>query len=279
MVDLHMHTSSSDGQLTVEKLRKRIEKLNLTKYSITDHNHALAYELFDYKSDKRLICGTEITTSYRGVIVEVLMYNIEPKIINEWYYQNYSEEKLLEIETLLFNDLYNILTSLGYDFGSNYELQKIEKGYAKKQLYYDLISRYPDFEYKTYKKFFRQGLSNPQSPYFIDEGRTYPSLKEVKELGRKTNGITILAHPYEYGLPIKELEQLVLDFELDGMEAFHPSASQRESIQILDFCEKNKLKSSMGSDFHKDERLVPLGVHVHKEIWNYSCLDWINVKE
>lgn len=279
MIDLHMHTVCSDGKLTYQQIKARIDEMGIQKYAITDHNHALAYDLFDYKSDEKLICGTEITTSYKGVIIEVLLYNIEPKIINDWFYETYSQDKLIEIETLLFNDLYNIFIDLGYEFESNYKLRKIEKGYAKKQLYYDIVDRYPEFEYKTYKEFFRSALSNPKSPYYIDEGRTYPSLKEVKSLAKKAQGIAILAHPYEYGIAIEDLETLVIDYQLDGMEAFHPSASTRQAIQILDFCEKNKLKSSMGSDFHKDERLVPLGVHVHKDIWKYTCLDWIHKKE
>lgn len=279
MIDLHMHTTESDGELTVAEIRQRIDTLQIERYAITDHNHALAYEKFDYKKDKKLIPGTEITSSYQGVIVEVLLYHIDPSVINTWYKNYYTKEKLIEIETLLFNDLKRIMIKEGYHFDENYQLEKIEKGFAKKQIYYDIIETNPNFSYKTYKQFFREALSNPKSNFFLDEARTYPTLEEVMTLSKNAGGIAILAHPYEYGLPIKQLEKLVIDYKLDGMEAFHPSASTRQSLAILNFCDENGLKSSMGSDFHKDERKVPLGVHIHDDVWNYKALRWINPKE
>lgn len=49
------------------------------------------------------------------------------------------------------------------------------------------------------KEFFRKGLSNPESEWFLDEGRTYPKLNDVINLIHKADSIAFLAHPYEYG--------------------------------------------------------------------------------
>ena len=46
------------------------------------------------------------------------------------------------------------------------------------------------------------------------------------------------------------------------MESFHPSAAVVDSLDILDFCEENNLKSTMGSDYHKTTRRVSIGVYV-----------------
>lgn len=274
MIDLHMHTTLSDGELEVEELLAKLKKAEIEVFSITDHNHALAYNYFDVK-DYNVITGSEIATSFQGVIIEILLYNIDPKVVNDWYHEFYSKTNLRKIEELLFNDIIGLAKKNNYKVSNNLKLDKIEKGYAKKKVYQDLVFNNSNFPFKTYKEFFRKGLSNPKSEFFVDEGRTYPTIKEVVDLAKKAGGIAILAHPYEYGLAIDDLKQLVLDYNLDGIESFHPSASVVNSLGILDFCEANNLKSSMGSDYHKTSRRVPLGVHLFKPILDYKAYEWI----
>lgn len=274
MIDLHMHTTLSDGELSVEELLAKLKKDNIEVFSITDHNHALAYNHFKAEN-YNVITGTEIATSFKGVIIEILLYNVNPHIINEWFNDFYSDNNLKRIEELLFNDVIKLAKKNNYKVSKDLKLEKIEKGYAKKKVYTDLVLNNPDFPFKTYKMFFRKGLSNPESDFFVDEGRTYPSIKEVVDLAERAGGISILAHPYEYGLNIDELKQLVLDYDLDGMESFHPSAAVINSLKILDFCEANNLKSSMGSDYHKTSRRVPLGVHIFRPLLEYKAFNWI----
>lgn len=274
MIDLHMHTTLSDEELKVEQLLEKLEQANVEVFSITDHNHALAYKHFNVE-DYNVITGSEVATSFKGVIIEILLYNIDPDIINEWYYDFYSDSNLEKIEELLFSDIIELGKNNDYKVSDDLKLEKIEKGYAKKKVYHDLVSNNPGFPFETYKHFFRKGLSNPESNFFIDEGRTYPSIKEVVDLAKKAGGIAILAHPYEYGVNIDDLKQLVLDYNLDGMESFHPSATVVNSLEILDFCEANNLKSSMGSDYHKTSRRVPIGVHVFRPLLEYKAYNWI----
>ena len=89
MVDLHMHTKNSDGSDTVRNLLKLCEEKELEIISITDHDTCKSYEdikKFDYKNiySGKIIAGCEITTSYKGRIVEILGYGVNPEIINEY---------------------------------------------------------------------------------------------------------------------------------------------------------------------------------------------------
>lgn len=275
MIDLHMHTNLSDGFLSVYELLNILKNKNITHFAITDHNHALAYEQIDDVDFAKCFVGAEIATSMNGHIVEVLLYKGDATVINDWYRKYYSFKNLSYIENTLFEDLKNISLEQNYKLPLGMKLEKIEKGYAKKQLFNALKENNPDFPYDRYKTFFRHELSNPDSLFFLDEARTYPSIRDVIDLAEQSGSYTILAHPFEYGLDIREIQDWVLKVGLDGIESFHPSSSNYNSIGILNFCEQHNLISSMGSDYHRDSRMVPLGVHVHPQVLKSPCFNWI----
>ncbi len=59
MIDLHMHTTYSDGSKTVEEILKMCEEKGLKYISITDHNTCKAYNDEAYKSNN-VFSGTII---------------------------------------------------------------------------------------------------------------------------------------------------------------------------------------------------------------------------
>lgn len=278
MFDLHMHTSLSDGHVSVDDLLADITKNNLEKYAITDHNHCLAYNAFTPEEHPNLIIGTEITTSYQGYIVEVLGYHVNPAIINAWYEDFYQENNMRKNELHLFNKLKKIARKNGYVLSDDVHMPEIVKGISKKTIYTDLVEQNTDFPFPTYKAFFRQGLSIPTHDFFLNEAETYPELQDVIQIIHQAGGIAILAHPHEYGLEVKEREALYAHFKQlggNGIEAFHPSASYRDALEILNYCGKNGMVSSGGSDFHRYDREVPIGVHLSAETVENPAFMWI----
>lgn len=278
MFDLHSHTTLSDGELSPEQLIEKFEKNSVELFSITDHNHSLVYENENYfkNLDIKYIKGTEIATSYNGVIIEILGYKVNHNVINEWYNDFFSKDNLISREVQLFEELKIISNSNGYSIDENLSMNNIVKGESKKTIYYYIAENLEKFEYKTYKEFFRKGLSNPTSKWFIDEGRFYPSIEEVINLIHKSGGIAILAHPYEYGFD--DLEKLFIYLKgknIDGIECFHPSCSMVNSIKLAQYCTENNLLGSGGSDFHRESRFIEVGARVHKDLFNFKCFDWI----
>lgn len=275
MFDLHMHTTLSDGELTVDQLLQRLREHDIKVFAITDHNHALAYDYIDDPKMK-MIKGTEITTSFEGTIIEILGYRIEPKVINDWYAQFYSDENMIANEIKLFEELKALAIKLGYDVPADLAMKEIVKGESKKTVFYYLDEVLDDFEFKTYKAFFRKGLSNPSSDWFIDEGRYYPSIEEVINLIHEAGGVAILAHPYEYGFAsFDHLFEYLKERNIDGIECFHPSAAMKDSVALAKYCSEHNLLGSGGSDFHRDSRYIPHGVNAHKDILAMKCFDWI----
>ncbi len=257
--DLHSHTSYSDGVCSVEEVLTLAQQAQLTIFSITDHNHCFAYEHLPVPSPFKgiLLSGTEIATSYKGRIIELLGYGVDPKAINIWYRSEFNIERLTRKEHELFARLVSICQTHGYRLSEKLTLPEIRKGISKKVIYQDLIL-YEENKSKSeelltsYKKFLRFGLSNPDSIFFLNEASTYPSLPFVIKLIHDAGGLVFLAHPYEYGVDDITLfiEELILDYPLDGIETYYPSFTA-DQIEILEYlAKKHQLYVSGGSDFH-----------------------------
>ena len=276
MFDFHLHTTKSDGVLSVEEMLDTLHLSSIQPFSLTDHNHALAYACFDYHNYP-CIPGTEIATSYKGEIIELLGFGIDPIVINAWYRKFYSNDNLERIEKILFKRIQECAEKQKYFFDESLPLECFEKGSSKKIMYQELFRNNLEFAkiYPSYKSFFRKGLSNPDSPFFINEADTYLSFDETIDLIHRAGGKAFLAHIFEYDSFRKNGYIEEVKDRLDGIECFHPSIPMRESIKLFKYCEENHLYVSGGSDFHKPERHIPFGVHLDRSLLLSSSFHWI----
>lgn len=286
MIDLHIHTNLSDGICSIEEVMEMAGKCGLDYISVTDHNHALAFEnenlskLGTFKG--HIIPGCEIATSYEGFIIEILGYGINPSVINSWYREFYSDDNIKRNETFLFNKLKELCKKEKLRLEDGLSLGQIKKGCSKKVIYQSLIKfkeNMDALELDSYHHFFRSMLSNPQHPLFLNEAETYPQLKEVVDLIHSAGGLAFLAHPFEYGFDdtLDTLDKIVRLVSLDGVECFHPSANIEEGNDLADFCRSHALYMSGGSDFHNFKRATRIGFSSDNQpICNELILPWVN---
>ena len=76
-VDLHIHTSYSDGAFSPEKIVDTAIDAGLEAIAITDHDNVLSHQIaLDYAKDKslKILPGVEINTIYKGYEVHILGY-------------------------------------------------------------------------------------------------------------------------------------------------------------------------------------------------------------
>ena len=78
LLNLHIHTTCSDGSLTPDEVIEFVRKNGYKYFSITDHNTFEAYSKIDYKNIEGLITGIEFDCWYRGVFMHLLCYGINP---------------------------------------------------------------------------------------------------------------------------------------------------------------------------------------------------------
>ena len=287
MIDLHMHSIYSDGSKTVEEILKMCEEKKLEYISITDHNTAKQYEDEALKNNNifsgKVIKGVELNAVFQDKNIEILGYNIEPDIINKWCQKYYSEEKLEEQQEICYKRLLDICDKQGLIYDESKIIKPRVTGYVEISVYNELMRHKENYDIlgeftESLGVFFRKGLANPKSVYFVNRIEFRPKYKEVVDIIHKSGGKAFLAHPFEYKFEntIGFINDLRKDLELDGIECFHPSASIENRKLLVNYAKNNKLYISGGSDYHGDSKPdIEIGIgrgnlNISKEI-----LEWL----
>ena len=276
MIDLHIHTKQSIGEYNVQEILALVKEKDLDIFSITDNDNCLAYNNFDMAKYPNLISGVIFTTSIDGLLINIIGYEVNPSIINSFYYEKYSKANIENREYQFFDKLVKIMNDNNIKLSDNIQLSLVEKGISKKLVYYDAEKNNPDFPFLDYNDFYRNGLSNPFSPFFLNEASMHLSYKEIFDVIKKAGGLVFLAHPYEYNVKVEPLIDRLIIEGIDGIEVFHPSAAMRQSLKLINICKENNLRASGGSDFRKSRYLIPIGISVHSKLFKAKCFDWLN---
>ena len=263
MIDLHTHTLYSDGSDTVEQLLSAAARLGLTHLSITDHNTVGAYrdpamERLPELYPGRLIPGVEITCMFEGEIVEVLGYGFSLDAMESQLTQIVLpfREKQLQEQALIaaaFHRAGVIYDPEAIVFDPDHESSRkaFLRQLVKEPRNLRLLTN-PASAGKS-SLFTRQEIYNPDSPLYVDESSLYPTVAQAALAIHSCGGIALLAHLYEYA-HADDFRSRLLDIvkgnELDGVECAHSSFTAAQTADLEEWCIRNDLLSSGGSDYH-----------------------------
>ena len=291
MIDLHIHSNYSDGSDSYIEILKKAGKLNLECISITDHDNCRVYEQIEKDNIKKyysgkLICGVELQAYILGYSIELLGYGVDYKIINNEVQKLYKPFETINDEELkrlykkcidigmIFNDevLLNYKNS-GYYYATEYLHDKMKENLYNKQFVLDEES------WEKENIFYKKHTSNKNSKFYIDESDLIPSVKEVINLIKKAGGLVFIPHIFQYEENAELiLNELVNNYEIDGIECFYSSFSKEQTEYLLDFCNRNKKFISGGTDYHGSNRKgIDLGTGLSNMNIDYDIIkDWIN---
>lgn len=270
IIDLHIHTTCSDGELTPREVIDMAVKNKVSVISITDHDTIGAYEeeLFDYAKDNniKIIPGVEISTKNDKCGIHVLGYNID---LNNEEFKN----KLEKLRNSRHEYLYQVadkIQELGYNIDIM-ELDKIE-AVTKAHIALNVISNdknkdilMKQFGHIPNKGEFIETIMNEGCPAYVKKNTITP--REAVELIENASGIAVLAHPvaykYEDDLTDEDIINLVRDMRVGMIEANYVYVDKNnkkinECDYWRDFAYRNSLKTTIGSDFHKDDGIRPI---------------------
>ena len=256
-IDLHMHTTVSDGTDTPEKIIDAVRAAGISCFAVTDHD------------------------SFKSA-------TIIPKLIGE------DLNFIPGIEFSCKDELgkYHIL---GYGFDTNGEAirQVVEKGHGFRMK--KVVDRldflkttfgisFPDEEIKDLL-----ALDNPGKPHIgnlmVKYGFAATKEEAINEYINKVHfkneyvrpeeaisgilasgGIPVLAHPFYgsggeliLGEEMDERLRRLIGFGLQGIEAFYSGFTAKLRESALKFAEKYDLYVTAGSDYHGTNKLVELG--------------------
>lgn len=261
MIDLHIHTTYSDGSDSLLEALKKANDFNLEVISITDHNTCDAYlelnklNIKDYYKGK-IILGVEITTSYKGETIEVLGYNFNLKGMLEFLRLNTLAEEEKNLKE--FELIKNRFNEIGVKFDINNVSFDPEK-WSSRIAFCNEIKKHKENEKYFYDKnslinkmgFTRNEIYNPKSPLYVDETSLYPYLDKVIASIHECGGKAFLAHTFAYSSSIAEsLDDIFDNYKFDGIECFYTTFTDEQTNYLLEFAKNRNLLISGGSDYH-----------------------------
>lgn len=257
IVDLHSHTTKSDGTYTPNELLKYAEEKGLKYLSITDHESVDAYYDFDRTLfSGTLIPGVELRTSCLGVAIELLAYGFDIDKMKEAI-KKYEYKNTEELDKCMVRLAYEQYTKAGVKLDSTF----IEDFYKSDE---PRLSKYIQASIKKYpennvfledviegKSFFRCCMTNPNSKLFLNLSPLFPSVKELIETIKSAGGLVAVPHIFEYKENAKKiLEELLEKYDIDIIECYYSSFTTEQTEYLLEVCKKYNKFTSGGSDFH-----------------------------
>ena len=268
-IDLHIHTTMSDGALTPKEVIDEAVKNRVSTIAISDHDTIEAYndDLFLYAKIKniKLISAVEISTKLNKTGVHVLGYNFDLK-------NTKLKEKLYKIRNARHDYLHNVarkLKGLGYSLNVE-ELDQID-AVTKAHIALDIINNeknreklIQNFKHIPNKGEFIETVMNENCPAYVKKETL--TLKETSEIIREANGKVVLAHPVAYmhenNLTEEDILNIVKEIELDGIEANYLYVDRNnnkfdERKKWIKFAKENNLFVTAGSDFHNKDGIRP----------------------
>ncbi len=252
-VDLHIHSSASDGTFGPQKIMEMAGRLGLYAVSITDHDTIKGVKAVvsgEIPCSVRFITGIEISAASpcfyptRGSF-HILGYHIDP------------DDPGLSRELTLLRQarkdrnpkIIKLLNDLGFDMS----LDEVEKFSGKGQTGRPHIAGLMVQKgfVKSIDEAFEKYLK-PGRPAYADKYRV--SCEQAIKIIRQAGGVAVLAHP---GLlrPVKpvsfeELIKGLVEYGIGGIEVFYPEHSETETSMFMETAKKYGLFVTGGSDFH-----------------------------
>lgn len=260
MIDLHIHTTASDGSDEPKKILMQAQKLKLQYISITDHDSIGAYEkLKDFKIsdyyDGIILPGCEFSVVHNKMPIEVLGYGIDLEVIKNSGV--ISDELFLERENSYIRRVKGICRNLNIKLTESLSI-KSGKAFATQVIHADL-KKYPENEkhfpkdvWKSVNSFYRTYINNEESPFYLNQTENYPTIQEISDLIKTAGGKSFLAHLYGYFTENHEefLNSLIELNALDGLECYHSLHDMDRTDYLLNYCREHRLYASGGSDYH-----------------------------
>lgn len=265
--DLHLHSCwSYDAGVSVENYFKMAQHDGLEAFAITDHHHFdSADELFETAKkypDVKFFTGAEFSASTPFGDMDFVCLGLPRKptaglqgLYDEMhlYLNNMGKASTIIAERMkhTFTEAERRNIMLQYrpekviDFqGDSYAKHELQSQYLIQK---GVVSTIEEWGYAIWS-----------DPAHDDIRPKLPTAERVSQIIHEAGGVVIIAHPYHYfnGADRKRMDALREYVNFDGIECAHPLIPPYYGAVYRQYCLKNKLLSSGGTDLHFDSALL-----------------------
>lgn len=241
-IDLHVHTSASDGLFTPSEIIEDSLKLGLQAIAITDHDTVDGYveaaEMVEAKV-MEVVPGVELSSNYKGSDVHILGYYIDhqnPEFV----------KKILKFRQYRYERGESMVARLN-ELGLNLSMDTVKTIAGDSSLgrphLADALLR-EEFV-QTYDEAFARYLGYHAPAYVPKKVLTSPQAIDLIHLIR---GVAVLAHPGT--LRHDEFIPDLLEMGLDGIEAYHSQHDRNDVTRYKNMAKKLDVIYTGGSDCH-----------------------------
>ena len=293
MIDMHMHTTYSDGADSLIEVLKKAESLKLEYISITDHDTCEGYKelaKLDVKKyfSGQIINGVEIKCAYKKRLIEILGYKVDPKVINNFMEEFHKTKSKEILQQKYFDILHERCKDMGLVMSKKEDIEFNPKtDWASIKIYNDIKAheenklKVPDDFWSEFNIFSKKYCGDVNYPLYIDKSEDYLQLDEAIKLVKDAGGLVFLPHIFIYKWAEdkkKLLDDIVAEYDIDGIECMHSEFSQDDIDYLLEYTQKNNFYRSGGSDYHGKNK-VGIEMAVGKgnlKIESYLIQEWVN---
>lgn len=293
MIDMHMHTTYSDGADSLIEVLKKAESLKLEYISITDHDTCEGYKelaKLDVKKyfSGQIINGVEIKCAYKKRLIEILGYKVDPKVINNFMEEFHKTKSKEILQQKYFDILHERCKDMGLVMSKKEDIEFNPKtDWASIKIYNDIKAheenklKVPDDFWSEFNIFSKKYCGDVNYPLYIDKSEDYLQLDEAIKLVKDAGGLVFLPHIFIYKWAEdkkKLLDDIVAEYDIDGIECMHSEFSQDDIDYLLEYTQKNNFYRSGGSDYHGKNK-VGIEMAVGKgnlKIESYLIQNWVN---
>lgn len=249
-IDLHCHSTASDGALSPTDLLARAHERGVTHLALTDHDTLDGLAEASAAAARHgvtLISGIELSCVWQKHTIHIVGLDMDladarfqervaEQQANRWKRAAAITEKLLKVVKGCPEDIQERATALaGGDVPGR-------PHYARVLMEDGLVS---DFG-AAFKKYLGAGKPGDVKAF-------WPELPDVVRWIVEAGGIAVVAHPTKYKLTATKLRALVKDFQDaggQGIEVLTSGQGAGDLGFLSELCRRNGLWASRGSDFH-----------------------------
>ncbi len=272
-IDLHAHSTASDGELTPAELVELAAANGVETLALTDHDtvaglaeaHTAAIQ-----HDLNLINGIELSTQWNNKTIHIVGLNIDAK-------NKTMTDATIHLNMLREDRAIKIgekLNKVGIKHAYEGSKQIAGKGTVTRQHFAQFLVN--NHYAKSYADVFKRFLVNNKPGYVSVE---WPTLSETINYISVAGGVAVIAHPLRYKLTATKLRKLISEFKETGgkaIEVVTGNNNKEEITTVTNYAKKYDIAASAGSDYHHSKtpwaqlgnlKEIPQGLTPVWELW------------
>jgi len=244
-VDLHTHTTASDGALAPMALVAAAAEQGVELLSITDHDTLAAYDGLDAVTGLELVTGIELSSTWEGRTIHIVGLNVDPTadsisaaVKRQQAARHKRAEQIAE----------RLASRHALDVCVGQVIARADGGsIGRPHFAAELVAMGAVRDIRTaFRKYLGAGKAG-------DVKAEWPDLSRAISWIRDAGGSPVLAHPAKYRMTRTRLACLVRDFKAAGGTGIEVVCGQQHRDvlgQMADLARDFELAVSVGSDFH-----------------------------